>query len=96
MFGNISVLIMEFLWREKVSVVRNSSFCNSDSVVDSHNQIIFPFEMPNGKPLSKNAFENTACYSDLSNREILERLFKLLIDPVKDLVNGNKLIVDRP
>ncbi|CAB4012856.1 tetratricopeptide repeat 28-like [Paramuricea clavata] len=86
-------LIVELLGREKVSVVRNSSFCNSDSVVDTHNQVIFPFEMPNGKTLSKNAFENSACYSDLSNREILERLFKLLVDPVKDLVKGNKLIV---
>ena len=37
--------------------------------------------------------ENTACCSDLSNQEILERLFKLLVDPVKDLVYGSKLIV---
>jgi hypothetical protein len=86
-------LIMELLWREKVSIVRNSSFCNSDSVVDTHKQMILPFEMPNGKALSLNACENSACYSNLSNREILERLFKLLVDPVKDLVNGSKLIV---
>ena len=86
-------LIMELLWREKVSVVRNSSFCNSDSVVDTHNQMMFPFEMPNKKALSKNAFENTTCNSHLSNQEILERLFKLLVDPVKDLLCGNKLII---
>jgi hypothetical protein len=86
-------LIMELLGREQVSIVRNSSFCNSDSVVDTHKQMIIPFEMPNGKALSLNAFEYSACYSNLSNREILERLFKLLVGPVKDLVNGNKLIV---
>ncbi|CAB4010856.1 tetratricopeptide repeat 28-like [Paramuricea clavata] len=67
-------LIMELLGRENVRVVRNSSFCNSDSVVNT-------------------PFENTTCYSDFYNREILERLFKLLVDPVKDLVKGNKLIV---
>ena len=89
----IQFLIMELFRKEKVSVVRISSFFNSNSVVDTQNQMSFPFEMPNGKALSKNAFENTACDSDLSNREILERLFKLLVDPVKDLVNGNKLIV---
>ncbi|CAB4018865.1 tetratricopeptide repeat 28-like [Paramuricea clavata] len=86
-------LIMELLERVKVSVHRNSSFCNFNPVVDSHNQIIFPFELPDRKPLSKNAFENTACSNDLSNREILEILFKLLVYPVKDLVNGNKLII---
>jgi CHAT domain-containing protein len=86
-------LIMELLRREKVNVDRNSSFCNSDSVVDTHNQIIIQFEMPNGKPLSKSTVANTACYSDCGNREILELLFKLLVDPMKDLVNGNKLIV---
>ena len=42
-------LIMELLGREKVSVVRNSSFSNSDSVVDTHNQMIFPFEMASGR-----------------------------------------------
>jgi tetratricopeptide (TPR) repeat protein len=81
----IQFLIMELLGMEKVSVGRNSSFCNSDSVVDSHNQMIFPFEMPNER--------GPSCDSDFSDREILEKLFKLLVDPVKDLVNGNKLIV---
>jgi tetratricopeptide (TPR) repeat protein len=92
-FETLQCLIMELLGRVEVSIDRNSSFCNSDSVVNSHDQMISPFEIPNTKPFSKNALENTAYYGDLSNREILEMLFKLLVDPVKDLVNGNKLIV---
>ncbi|CAB4013431.1 tetratricopeptide repeat 28-like, partial [Paramuricea clavata] len=77
----LECLIMELLGRLKVGVDRNSSFCKPDPVFDTHNQMIFPFEIRKQKPpLSKNALQNTACYGHL-------------IDPVKNLVNGNRLVV---
>jgi tetratricopeptide (TPR) repeat protein len=89
----VSFLIKELFRREKVNVGPNSSFCKFDSVVDTDNQMISSFEMPNRTPLSKGMVDNSACYSDLGVRKILELLFKYLVDPVKDLVKGNKLIV---
>jgi CHAT domain-containing protein len=86
-------LIMEFLRREDVSVDWNSSFWDSDLIVEIHDETIFPFKIVNRRPLSKTRFENTACYNDLSSTQILGRLFKLLVYRVKDLINGKKLIV---
>jgi CHAT domain-containing protein/tetratricopeptide (TPR) repeat protein len=86
-------LIMELLGRVDVNIDRNSSFYMLDSVANTNNQVMSPIEFPSGQPASKNAVDNAASYSHFSDRNILEMLFKLLVDPVEDIVKGNKLII---
>jgi CHAT domain-containing protein len=80
---------MEHLGRVDVNIDRNSSFSNTDSVANANYQVMFPSYFSSRKPTSKTPASNS--YSGEQN--ILEILFKLLVDPVKDLLNGNKLIV---
>ena len=84
---------MELLGRVDVNIDRNASFYRLDSVSNTNNQVMSPFEFPSGQPSSKNAVENSASYSHICERKILEMLFKLLVDPVKDLIRGNNLII---
>ena len=84
-------LIKELLRRIDAHVDQNSSFYTLDSDANTDSRVMFPFELRSRKPASK--VENPANYSNFSDRKILEVLFKRLIDPVKDLVKGNKLIV---
>ena len=87
------LLIIELLGRVDVNIDRNSSFYMLDSVANSNNQVMSPFQFPCGTPSSKNVVGNPASYSHFSDRNILEMLFKRLVDPVKDIVKGDKLII---
>ena len=89
----LEALIIELLGRENVSVNRDSSFFKLDSVASNNNQMILPLAMPYQKYAAKSAIENTTNNSNLTNREILQQLFMLLFYPVKDYVQGNKLII---
>ncbi len=86
-------LIVELLGRENVNVNRDSVFFKSDSVATTNGQMIVPPEMPDQKHGPNTVLGNTADYCNYSSREILIKLFKLLIAPVKDHIQGNKLIV---
>jgi CHAT domain-containing protein len=90
----ILMLIIQLFGGVNVIVDDNSSFYKASSV--SNSQINFPFEMESRKPvdITKNAGENSVGnYSNLSDREILEILFQVLVASVKDLCKGDKLIV---
>ncbi|CAB3993526.1 tetratricopeptide repeat 28-like, partial [Paramuricea clavata] len=87
------LLIMELLGRVDVSIDRNSSFYRLYSVANTNNQVMSPFEFRSRQLSSKNAVESSASYSNFSDRNILEMLFQLLVDPVKDLIRGNNLII---
>jgi CHAT domain-containing protein len=87
------LLIIELLRRKNVSVNRDSSFSKLDSVASNNDQMILPLAMPYQKYAAKSAIENTTNNSNLTNREILQQLFMLLFYPVKDYVQGNKLII---
>ena len=87
------LLIMELLGRVNVKVDRNSSFYILDSVANTDNQVMSLFEFPSAMPASKNAVNNPASYNDFSDQNILEMLFKLLVNPVIDIVKGNNLII---
>ena len=87
------LLTMELLGRVNVKVDRNSSFYILDSVANTNNQVISLFEFPCATPASKNSVDNPASYNHLSDQNILEMLFKLLVDPVIDIVKGNNLII---
>ncbi len=87
------LLIRELVGKKNVSVNRDSSFFKLDSVGSNNNQIIFPLGMRYQKYAAKSAIENATINSNLTNREILQQLFMLLFYPVKDYVQGNKLII---
>ncbi len=87
------LLIIELLGRKNVSVNRDSSFFKLDSVGSNNNQMILPLAMGYQKYTAKSAIENATNNSNLTNREILQQLFMLLFHPVKDYVQGNKLII---
>ncbi len=87
------LLIIELLRRKNVSVNRDSSFFKLDSVASNNDQMILPLALRYQKYTAKSAIENTTNNSNLTNREILQQLFMLLFYPVKDYVQGNKLII---
>ena len=89
----LSLLIIELLRRKNVSVNRDSSIFKLDSVGSNNNQMILPLAMGYQKYTAKSAIENTTNNRNLTNREILQQLFMLLFYPVKDYVQGNKLII---
>ena len=73
-----------------VSVSRDSSFFNHDIPPDADKDILSHQEMKNRKPGSKDAVDSNKYLND---RFFLQRLFQLMIDPVKDCINGQKLII---
>jgi CHAT domain-containing protein/tetratricopeptide (TPR) repeat protein len=80
-------LIEIFFGRLNVNLNRNSSFFNLDLVAGFASQIFAPLEISKGKVELQNIVEN------INEDNILEKLFELLIRPVKDALKGNKLII---
>ena len=78
-------VIVHLLKMKNVIVGRNSSF-QDVSVGNIYNPVIL-----SRKPQPKGAVEKNSSFG--SSLEILKHLFQLLIDPVKDSLKGNKLIV---
>ena len=79
-------LMVHLLEKVNVTVGRNSSFQEDVSVENIYNPVTL-----SRKPQPKGAVGKTSNFG--SSSEILKHLFKLLIDPVKDSLKGNKLIV---
>ena len=86
--ANETILSLMVHLVEKVNVMvgRNSSFQEDVSVENNYNPVIL-----SRKPQPKGAVGKTSNFG--SSLEILKHLFQLLIDPVKDSLKGNKLIV---
>ena len=80
------LLISQFLEKLNVNVDRNSSFHRIHSDVST----FFPMIR---KPQPKGAGGRVPNFVSVPTQEILGKLFQLLIDPLKDSLKGNKLIV---
>ena len=80
------LLISQFLEKLNVNVDRNSSFHRIHSDVGT----FFPMIR---KPQPKGAAGRVPDSSSVPPQKILGELFQLLIDPIKDSLKGNKLIV---
>ena len=79
-------VVVHLLEKVNVTVGRNSSFHENFSVEKIYNPVIL-----SRKPQPKGAGVETSKFG--SSLEILKHLFQLLIDPVKNSLKGNKLIV---
>ena len=83
------LVIIEFLRKLNVSVCRNYSFFNLNLPPITNKNIMFPPEIRKENSSSKHA----QMPKILSDHEILQVLFQLMIDPLKDLIDCNKLII---
>ena len=87
----IPSLIEDLLEMVNVIVGRNSSFQENVSVENIYNPVNWPSAILSRKPQPKVAVGKKSNFG--SSLEILKDLFQLLIDPVKNSLKGNKLIV---
>ena len=83
--------MVELLEMLNVIVGRNSSFQENVSVGNTNNPVNFTSGILSRKPQPKGAVGKTSIFG--SSFKILKHLFQLLIDPVKNSLKGNKLIV---
>ena len=74
-----------------VIVDDNSSFQENVSIKNTYKPVNWPSEILSRKTQPKSAVRKNS--KSGSSLEILKNLFQLLIDPVKDSLKGNKLIV---
>ena len=84
-FDVLNSSISELLEKFKVRIGRDSSFINLDISLDCSEDIIFHSEKSSRKPTDR--------FVNLTAHEILKKIFQFMIDPVKDLFIGNKLII---
>ena len=89
----IASLIVELLRMVNVNVGRNSSFQENVSVGNACNQVNYPFGISARRPPSKPAVKKSSKYDSCRVQAILEKLFQHVINPVRNLLKGNKLIV---
>ena len=90
-FETIFGLIKKIFDKRNVNITRNSSFCRLFPDARKIDEIIFPSQMPIEVAVpEKSTGKNSGNYDD---KNLLRELFELLIDPVKDFLRGNKLIV---
>ena len=87
----IPSLIEDLLEMVNVIVGRNSSFQENVSIENIYNPVNWPSAILSRKPQTKVAVGKKSNFG--SSLEILKDLFQLLIDPVKNSLKGNKLIV---
>ena len=80
------LLMSKLLGMVNINVDRNTSFHQIVSDVST-------FSLISRKPQPKSAFAKVPNVGSLSAKEILRKLFHLLIGPIKDFLKGNKLIV---
>ncbi|XP_028400958.1 tetratricopeptide repeat protein 28-like [Dendronephthya gigantea] len=92
-FESFLWLISKLSQSFEISMNRDSSFFKlypSDNLLNPMNSGV---EVPSKMFEPKTSLENTSGKVDMNNENILKELYKLLIDPVKDVVKGKKLIV---
>ena len=89
----IPSLIVELLRMLNVNVGRNSSFQENVSVGNACSHVNYAFGISGGKPQPKSAVRKSWEYGSCRVQAILEKLFQLVIKPVKNFLKGNKLIV---
>ena len=89
----IPSLIAELLRMVNVNVGRNSSFQENVSAGNACNQVNYAFGISSRKPQPKSAVGKSWEYGSCRVEAILEKLFELVINPVKNFLKGNKLIV---
>ena len=89
----IPSLIVELLRIVNVNVGRNSSFQENVSVGNACNHVNYAFGISGRKPQPKSAVGKSWEYGSRRVQAILEKLFQLVINPVKNFLKGNKLIV---
>ena len=86
-------LMVELLGMVNVNVDRNSSFQKNLSVENSYNQVNDPLGISSRKPRPKGEVGKDSKPVSCGRQEILKILFQLVIDPVKNSLKGNKLII---
>ena len=86
-------LMVELLGMVNVNVDRNSSFQKNLSVEDTYNQVSDLLGISSRKPRPKGEVGKDSKSVSCGRQEILEILFQLVIDPVKNFLKGNKLII---
>ena len=82
--------IFGLLRKFDVSVGRDCSFFNLEMPFASDKNSISHSEKSNRKPLSKDAADP---FTSVDNQEILRKTCQFVIDPVNDLIAGEKLII---
>ena len=86
-------LMVELLGMVNVNVDRNSSFQKNLSVENTYNQVNDPLGILSRKPRPKGEVGKDSKSDSYDRQEVLNKLFQLVIDPVKNSLKGNKLIV---
>ena len=86
-------LMVELLGMVNVNVDRNSSFQKNLSVENTYNLVNDPLGIVSRKPRPKGEVGKDSKSVSCGHEEILEILFQLVIDPVKNSLKGNKLII---
>ena len=81
-------LMVELLGMVNVNVDRNSSFQEN-----TYHQVNDPLGISSRKPRPKGEVGKNSKSDSCSRHKILETLFQLVIDPVKNSLKGNKLII---
>ena len=87
-FETLYLLIIEYLGKFNVSVSRDSSFFSLDVSSNNDENIKLPSGLPNEK-----TSEPARVSKILGDEEILQLIFEHIIHPLKDLIDGNKLII---
>ena len=86
-------LMVELLGMVNVNIDRNCSFQKNLSVENTYNQVNDPLGILSRKPRPKGEVGKDSKSVSCGRQEILEILFQLVIDPLKNSLKGNKLII---
>ena len=89
-FKELYLLITEYLEKFNVSVSRDSSFFSQD-VSPNSDEDVFQSGLP--VPHEKTSSKEARVSKIISDEEILQLIFQNIIHPLKDLIDGNKLII---
>ena len=88
-FEELYLLIFVYLGKFNVNVTRHSSFFSLDVSPNTDENIQFPSGLPNEKTSSKHVQVSKM----LGDEEILQLIFQHIIHLLRDLIDGNKLII---
>ncbi|XP_028410403.1 tetratricopeptide repeat protein 28-like [Dendronephthya gigantea] len=94
--SNIWAFVMNFSARRGVNVNRDSSFFKLDSLAKEHtfeSPMISPPTKPCKREKPEGWLEKHSSADNCSDENSLKKLFDFLIQPIRDAVKGNKLIV---
>ncbi|XP_028400826.1 tetratricopeptide repeat protein 28-like [Dendronephthya gigantea] len=94
--NTLESLMTQFSTRTSVNVNRDSSFFKPNSLANEHSfesHIISPPNKPSKRKKFAGLQEKNPSADHLSDETILRKLFHFLIQPIRDAIKGNKLIV---